>query len=458
MSKPIRLRPALLTAAAGIALAGSLAMTTAAGAASHSSATRHAARQHGGVTPRQSSFSDWPMFRSDRGHSGVSSETAIGTANAATLTAGWTATLGTSSYSSPAVATSSTLHEAVVFAGANNKFFAYPASGSTTPLWTYKLGKGGGAAATSPAVFNGVVYFASTTGNVFALNADTGALICSFATGQLIQASPVVVPASDGSGPVVYLGTDPPAGATGGEFAIYGAGNTHGGCTKDWEFNSWAVAPGGTWSAPAFGTDANGTPLLVFGSVDNDDSVYALNANTGALVWRYNTSSQTLFDVGSAPTISAPGVNGFADGVAYAIGKDHIAYAIDLTTGHLVWKTRLAVGTNGDVSSSALDGNTLYFGSDKGVYALNATTGAVVWNVLSTFTFYGSPAITGPAGQQVLIIANNEGRIYALNVANGATVWSKRPITKGFWASPAVSQGAIYLVGLDGVLRTYAPA
>jgi outer membrane protein assembly factor BamB len=458
MSKSIRLRPALLTAAAGIALAGSLAMTTAAGAASHSSATRHAAWQHGGVKPRQSSFSDWPMFRADRGHSGVSSETAIGTANAAKLTAGWTAALGTSSYSSPAVATSSTLGKAVVFAGANSKFFAYPASGSLTPLWTFKLGKGGGAADTSPAVFNGVVYFASTVGNVYALNADTGALICSYATGQLIQASPVVVPASDGSGPVVYTGTDP-AGAGGGqEVAIYGAGNTHGACTKDWEFTSWVVTPGGTWSAPAFGADANGTPLLVFGSVDNDDSVYALNANTGALVWRFNTSSTALFDVGAAPTISAPGVNGFADGVVYVTGKDHITYAIDLTTGTRIWKTKLAVGTNGDVSSSALAGSTLYLGSDKGVYALNATTGAVIWNVLPQFTFYGSPAIVGPAGQQVLVIGNNEGRVYALNVATGATVWSQRPTTKGFWASPAVSQGTIYVIGLDGVLRTFAPA
>jgi outer membrane protein assembly factor BamB len=397
------------------------------------------------------------MFQFNATHTGVSPETAISTATAPSLTPGWTATLGTSSYSSPAVVTNTALGEAVVYAAANSHMYAYPASGSSTPIWTFKLGKGGGAVDTSPAVFNGVVYFASSAGTIFALNGATGTVDCTYPTGQLFQASPVVVQAPDGSGPVIYEGTDPPR-ATGAEYAIYGVGNTHGACTKDWEFNSFQVTPGGTWSAPAYGTDANGRPLVVFGSVDTDDSVYALNASTGALAWRYQTSTQKLFDVGAAPTISPPGQNGFADGVVYVTGKDKSTYAIDLTTGAPIWHTQLVKGTNGDVSSSALVGDTLYLGSDDGVYALNATTGAVVWHVLSQFTFYASPSITGPPGQQVLVIGNNEGRLYALNLADGSTVWTRRPITKGFWASAAISQGGFYAVGLDGVLRSYAPS
>lgn len=50
------------------------------------------------------------------------------------------------------------------------------------------------------------------------------------------------------------------------------------------------------------------------------------------------------------------------------------------------------------------------------------------------------------------------GRLYALSLADGSTVWTLRPNTAGFWASPAISQGSIYTVGLDGVLRTYAPS
>ena len=442
----IRSRPALIAAVTGVALAGTLA------------AASHPLGAAAGKRPLQAGpVADWPMFHADPVHSGVSAETAIGTANAATLTAGWTATLGTTSYVSPVVATSSTLGEAVVYAAAQSHFYAYPATGGS-PIWTFKTGKGGGAFDASPAVFDGVVYAASSVGVIYAFNADTGAELCSFSTGgQLIQASPVVVSDPDGSGPVLYVGTDPPSG-TGAEYAIYGAGNTHGACTQDWAFTSWAVADSGSWSPPAYGTDAQGNPLLVFGSVGPDDSVYALNASTGALDWRHQTSTVTSFDVGSAPAISAPGTNGFAGGVVYAVGKDKVVYALNLTTGKQIWNYKLVKTSNSAVSSPALDGDTLYLGSNDGVYALNATTGALVWQVLTGPEFYASPAITGPPGQQVLVIGDNAGRLYALSLADGSTIWTLRPNTAGFWASPAISQGSIYTVGLDGVLRTYAPS
>ena len=453
-------RIALVSAAAGALVIGLLASTGTAGAAPQAgSAIRdNQAAATQATEPRpipNDSYSDWPMFRGDPGHSGVSPENAIGTATAGSLTAGWTATLGTTSYDSPVVATSAALGEAVVYDGANSHLYAYSAVAGT-PIWNFKTGKGGGAIDSSPVVYGGVVYFASSVGTIYAVNADTGTLLCSYSTGGLIQAAPVVVPAPDGSGPVLYVGTDPPAGA-GNEYAIYAAGNTHGACSLDWQFSSWQVADSGSWSPPAYGTDANGNPVLVFGSVGPDDSVYALNASTGALDWRYQTGTKTYFDVGAAPTISAPGQNGFADGVVYVTGKDKIVYAIDLTTGKLIWSYKLLKGTDGDVSSTALDGDTIYLGSDDGVWALNATTGKLAWHVLAGFTFYASPVITGPAGQQVLVIGNNEGRLYALSLTDGSTVWTDRPATAGFWASAAISQGGFYDIDLDGVLRSYFP-
>ena len=53
----------------------------------------------------------------------------------------------------------------------------------------------------SPAVANGVVYVGSDDGNVYALNAATGAKLWSYATGKL-ESSPAV------ANGVVYVGTD----------------------------------------------------------------------------------------------------------------------------------------------------------------------------------------------------------------------------------------------------------
>lgn len=474
MTRLFRSRRALLSCAAAIAAGSFLAVAAATGVGS---GVATALRAHRAVTAAQvpaggqdqavssgqhalqaaSSLSDWPMFMKNPDHSAVSAETAISTTTASSLKRGWSASLGTSSYVSPAVATSSTLGKAVLYAGASGTLSAYSAATGGSPIWTFKAGTGGGSFEASPAVFHGVVYDASTAGTIYAVNAATGAQICSFSTGQLIQASPVVVSAPDGSGPVLFVGTVPPSPAAGAEYAIYGAGNTHGACTKKWTYANSAFSNWATWSPPAYATDANGTPLVVFGSRDDDDSVYALNASTGALVWRYQTSNVATFDVGAPPTISAPGTNGFAGGVVYVTGKDKVTYALNLTTGKKIWSHSLVKTSNADVSGAALVGDKVYLGSNDGVYALNATTGALVWHVL-TVNFYASPAVTGPAGKQVLVIGDNAGRLYVLNLANGSTLWTQRPSTAGFWASAAISQGKIYAVSTDGMLRVFKPA
>ena len=231
-----------VTVAAAASLAGLATMTGAAGAAARTVPAGHrgAARQAGPATRRQAAgFSNWPMFRDGPAHLGVSPETAIGTATASTLTVGWTATVGTASYSSPAVVNLKSLGEAVVFVGGSSSFSAYPASGGA-PLWTFPVSK---AVDSSPAVYNGVVYFASADGTLYALNAATGALRCSFATRQFMQSSPVVVKDPDGSGAIVYDGTDPTPGP-GQVFAMYAPGNTHGACKQAWTWNSWTVQPG----------------------------------------------------------------------------------------------------------------------------------------------------------------------------------------------------------------------
>ena len=142
-------------------------------------------------------------------------------------------------------------------------------------------------------------------------------------------------------------------------------------------------------------------------------------------------------------------------GVVYITGKDKITYAFDLTTGTLIWQHAMAVGTAGDVSGTALVGNTVYLGSDTGVYALNATTGAQVWRAIPSHAFYASPAVVGAPGQQVLITASITGHIYALNLATGQTLWTQLADSAGIWSSPAVSQGTIYITGKDGQLVTF---
>ena len=269
MSTLVQFRPALVMAAAGAALAGSLAVAGTASAAPRSHVARTAltvrpsrapglARSAPGTrrSPRGIAAFDWPMFRADPGHSGVSPETAISTTTASSLTARWTAQArhhpATPRPPWPRVA----LGEALVYVGRAAPPLRLP-GGPVAPR--------SGASSCPPGVVlsprlrwpAASCTSVSTAGAIYALNASTGAPMCSFTTGQLILASPVVVSAPMGQGRWSTTGTIPGGSGSGAEWAMYGPGNTHGACTKDWEFTSWAVSPGGSWSSPAYGMGAN---------------------------------------------------------------------------------------------------------------------------------------------------------------------------------------------------------
>ena len=71
--------------------------------------------------------------------------------------------------------------------------------GTLALQWSYLTG--GAVFSSSPAVANGVVYVGSADHNVYALNASTGALLWSYATGSYVDGSSIV------ANGVVYFGS-----------------------------------------------------------------------------------------------------------------------------------------------------------------------------------------------------------------------------------------------------------
>ena len=90
--------------------------------------------------------------------------------------------------------------------------------GSLQLKWSYANGTLDSFANSSPAVVNGIVYFGSNDGNVYALNASTGAKVWSYTTGGGIVSSPAVangaVFVGSGDGNVYALSRSFPACAT----------------------------------------------------------------------------------------------------------------------------------------------------------------------------------------------------------------------------------------------------
>jgi hypothetical protein len=192
------------------------------------------------------------------------------------------------------------------------------------------------------------------------------------------------------------------------------------------------------------GSDVDSSPAVSGGVVyvgSGDGYVYAINATNGALLWRCPIG----FNVTSSPAVSR-GVVYVGSAGPYA-NYNYYVYALNATNGAIVWRYQ-----TGDIieSSPAVVGGVVYVGSDDdNVYALNATTGAYLWSYRTGDYVGSSPAVSGG----IVHVGSDDYNVYALNATTGALVWSYRT---SFYveSSPAVARGIVYVGSDDG--RVYA--
>jgi outer membrane protein assembly factor BamB len=397
---------------------------------------------------------DWPEFHQDPGLTGVAPNSTVSSTDAAQLGVAWATNLYGAALDSPAVAYDATLNETLAYIGteSGNMIAINVANGQI--VWATWVGS---PIRTSPAVSNGAVYFGTfDSPRVYELNATTGAVICSIAAPQPIEGTPVVADPPGGV-PTVYVGNNDSIAASGPVLAIATSN-----CSLEWAFAGYNMLAG-TWTAAAYTLSATGVPLLVFGTADPDSTVYAINAVTGAKVWEYTVDNPPpgVYDIGAGTTISPPGANGFADGVVYVPTKYGYMYALDLTTGALVWRVNFnqlaGITGEGGRSTASLDGNNLVFGYAQGVFDLDAVTGGLIWKYVSPnkTEALSSPAISGPTGQEVVSVGELGGGVDVVSLATGAQLY--RYQTSGYiTASPAVSGGNLMIASSDGFLYDFA--
>jgi outer membrane protein assembly factor BamB len=147
---------------------------------------------------------NWPQYRYPGTHTGTNPfENVLSTADVAQLCLDWSFTtyafLPFTPASSPAVASG------VVYIGNGNVYALNAATGAKR--WTFPTGN---KVFSAPAVANWVVYTGSNDHNVYALNAATGAQLWTFTTGNEVNSTPAIangmVYADSGEGNVYAFG------------------------------------------------------------------------------------------------------------------------------------------------------------------------------------------------------------------------------------------------------------
>ena len=164
--------------------------------------------------------------------------------------------------------------------------------------------------------------------------------------------------------------------------------------------------------------------------------VEALNAQTGALVWKAQTYA----------TAGAPAV---ANGALYVGADDGSVRAFDASTGQPRWTFTRTVGVGprfGLDGYAAVSGDSVLVTSDGGaVYALDAATGKQRWVFALTTAvthIYTTPAVG--SGVAYIASAGPNSSLYALDIATGKTRWTATQ-AGGFDGPPTLVGDTLYV-------------
>jgi eukaryotic-like serine/threonine-protein kinase len=192
--------------------------------------------------------------------------------------------------------------------------------------------------------------------------------------------------------------------------------------------------------------DTNGhlidAPLVVGENIyvpSGDSILYALDASRNVR-WRF----QARNSLWARPAASPDG------STIYLSSLDHHVYALNSETGNVVWSQDLGGAVVGTPTVSE-DGSTIYVGSfGQNMYALNAQNGQILWSSPTNDWVWSGPALY----EGRLYFGDLGGIIYALDASNGSILWQQQP--DGPVAStPLVTEEGVFVGNESGSLVAY---
>lgn len=180
--------------------------------------------------------------------------------------------------------------------------------------------------------------------------------------------------------------------------------------------------------------DWQGRPVMLSSGAKGH---YAYDPKNGQELWRFEDrdshSASTRPIVGHGIAFIAAGF-GKAGLLAVKLGNQGV-----LDESHLAWRLKKAVPNK---PSPTLVGDTLFLVNDGGVAScLDAKTGEIIWTERIGGNYSASPLYADGR----FYACNEEGKITVFAADRKYQVLAQNKLPDGFMASPAVSDGALYL-------------
>ncbi len=167
----------------------------------------------------------------------------------------------------------------------------------------------------------------------------------------------------------------------------------------------------------------------------DDGYLYALSKKDARLNWKFKTAAA----IQSTPTIK--------NGTVFFGSNDHFFYAVESNSGQLKWKFK----TNGQIfHAAAANDSLIIFGStDAFIYCLNQFSGKLVWKFQANSVVSTCPLIVN----DLVFFGSLDRFYYALEISTGKEKWKYQ--TKGRIRTAPVVWGN-YLLGASEDNYVYA--
>jgi outer membrane protein assembly factor BamB len=181
------------------------------------------------------------------------------------------------------------------------------------------------------------------------------------------------------------------------------------------------------------------------------NSILALRTDTGSLAWATQVYPHDLFNYGMSipPVLAREEINGISQDVVIAAGKTGRVYAMNRTTGAILWEAVVGTHQNDQLAMLPPGTTRVWPGGEGGVETPMAYAfGKVYVPVIDQYADY-TPSSSDP--QDIL---DATGELVALEASSGKIVWIRELPSANIGGATVVND-LVFTGTLDGVLLAY---
>jgi outer membrane protein assembly factor BamB len=193
--------------------------------------------------------------------------------------------------------------------------------------------------------------------------------------------------------------------------------------------------------------------LIVNGDHDGESHVLALDRNSGNLVWKFPRVHQTR-------SYCTPIIREVAGKTQMVLSGSMQVVSLDPSTGKAHWTVEGP--TEQFVASMVFDGEKFFLSAgfpDHFVMAIrpdgtgDVTKTHVAWNITEAKCYVPSPVLVG----NQLFVADDRGTVNCFNTENGVRLWRDR-LGGHYSASLVTANGLVYCTADDGKVSVIKPS